>query len=87
MERSPFTYYAVGLISLIFLTGCASSSSHWTEKRHIVKKHPLTGEKYTQEVEVDIIEQTGIIKAKHPTGAEDESEPYVKMPDYPPRVN
>ena len=75
------------LLVAIALTSCASSSKHWTEKRMIVKTNPLTNKKYTQEITVDIIKQKGIIKAKHPTGAEAESEPYVKMPDYPPRVN
>ena len=66
-------YVLIGL----FLTSCASSR-HWQEDKLI--ENPLTGEKRV--VTVDVIEQIGIIKAKHPTGAEGESKPWVEMPTF-----
>jgi hypothetical protein len=72
----------LGLVIVLGLVnwGC-SSSKHYTKK--VLLKHPLTGEEYV--VEQDIIEQTGIIKAKHPTGAEGESRPWIEMPNVPVR--
>ena len=61
------------IIFLLFLCGCSSSSEHYKVKRIIDGK----------EVEVDVIKQIGIIKAKHPTGAEGESKPWIEMPSIP----
>lgn len=81
----PLVYYCryitIGILLIGILSGCASTSEHWQEKRRIVD--PFTGEE--QEVLVDVIKQKGIIKAKHPTGADAESKPWIETPQWPGR--
>ena len=76
-----------GLLSLclttLFIVGCSSTSKHY--KKRVKFIDPLTKEAYL--VEQDIIEQSGIIKAKHPTGAEGESKPWIEMPSLPMRYD
>ncbi len=77
--------YTAMVILLLLLTSCASTSEHWVEKRVVKNKlgKPILIEGKKQIVEVDCIKQRGIIKAKHPTGAEGESKPYIEMPQMP----
>jgi len=64
----------LAIIFLVLIMGCASSSEHYKVKKVIEG----------QVVDVDVIKQRGIIKAKHPTGAEGESKPWLQFPSAPP---
>ena len=64
----------IALLLALNLVGCASTSKHYTIDKII----------NGQKVKVDVIEQRGLMKAKHPTGAEGESKPWLQFPQMPP---
>ena len=77
------------LLIAVALSGCASTSRHWQEDMVVKDRRgkPILIDGKEQVVKVDCFRQTGIIKAKHSENTEAESQPYAKLPDYPPRVD